>query len=112
MRRVLQPERVAQLPFTTRLFGGAVTRVFSEAAAAGLRQGDLVLALEGTPYHGRQQLARRLRKAVPGESLTATVQTPGQAERALVMNLGGGSEPQLLNIAVSLALVVFTPAVC
>ena len=59
----------------------------SPAEAAGLAEGDLVVALDGDPILGRSELAAKVRLTEPGEEITVTVEREG-AELDLVVTLG------------------------
>jgi putative serine protease PepD len=74
---------------TTGRPGALVTAInpASPAEAAGLAEGDLVVALDGEPVLGRSELAAKVRLAAPGDEITVTVEREG-TELELVVTLG------------------------
>ncbi|HET6900018.1 MAG TPA: hypothetical protein VFK70_16820, partial [Vicinamibacteria bacterium] len=64
-------------PFHTELTAGRIARVSDEAAAAGVKEGDRVVAVAGKPYEGRKTIAGALRAARPGDVLPIRVQRLG-----------------------------------
>jgi len=77
-------------PFLHRIPGGAVmqgaiVRHVAEdgpAAAAGLREGDLITAIEGDPVEGPRDLVDAIAEAEPGDRVTLTVYRPDDGEKA------------------------------
>jgi serine protease Do len=66
----------------------------SPAAAAGLRPSDVVVAVDGRPVHGRNDMARLLATRAPGERLTlATVRDGQRREVAVTTALRPGESP-------------------
>jgi len=68
--------------------GSAALRfVDARASAAGLRRGDILVAINGRPYTGDLLLFEALRSARPGESLAVTVRSPdaGGAEHTVYL---------------------------
>ena len=62
---------------------GAIVRRVDEdspAAAAGLRKGDVITAIEGDPVKGRQDLADAVAEHKPGDEVTLTVYQSGEDE--------------------------------
>jgi putative serine protease PepD len=57
------------------------------AAAAGLRPGDVVTEVDGTPVHGADELIVRIRSHRPGDRLTLMVRR-GAADRTVSVTLG------------------------
>ncbi len=52
----------------------------SPAARAGLRQGDMVTALNGAPVDTTRALIRTVAGATPGQTLRVTVQREGRSQ--------------------------------
>ncbi|MFM1966206.1 MAG: hypothetical protein RL134_1931 [Actinomycetota bacterium] len=69
--------------------GARVAGITSDgpASAAGLREGDVITALNGTPVVDATDLIVDVRSLAPGEQVTLTVQSDG-AEREVTLVLG------------------------
>ncbi|HTV44166.1 MAG TPA: Do family serine endopeptidase [Stellaceae bacterium] len=74
---------------TTRTEGALIARVEpdSPAARAGLRSSDLVVAVNGVPIHGAEDLRNRIGLASIGEDVTLTVDH-GNSERQVTVRIG------------------------
>lgn len=88
------PFDLEELPFTPPR-GGAwqgvvVTLVVegSPADEAGLRQGDVIAAIDGEPLANPQQLSDAIAGHQPGDRVTLTVLRSGEAEREIEVRLG------------------------
>jgi sigma-B regulation protein RsbU (phosphoserine phosphatase) len=78
----------ASVPKFAPAEGTAVLRfVDARASAAGLRRGDILVAINGRPYTGELLLFEAMKRARPGESLTVTVRSPepGAKERTVYL---------------------------
>jgi len=60
----------ARRPFFDSYFGPLVAYPTPEGIAAGLREGDTVLAVNGRPYTGGNILLEEMRRSRPGQPLT------------------------------------------
>jgi S1-C subfamily serine protease len=70
------------------LIGGFVEG--SPAAAAGLKVGDRLIALEGATIKGQEDLVKALESKKPGDEVELTVRRAGRAEPlAIKVKLGG-----------------------
>jgi S1-C subfamily serine protease len=71
------------LPHTEAKQGVVVRRVEedSPAAAAGLRRGDLITAVEGEPIQGPQDLVDAIGEHEPGDQVTLTVLRPEDGDK-------------------------------
>jgi sigma-B regulation protein RsbU (phosphoserine phosphatase) len=58
---------------------GTAVYVSKEAVAAGLHEGDRILAIDGKPVTNVRELIREIERHKPGESLAVTGQPKGQA---------------------------------
>jgi S1-C subfamily serine protease len=58
------------------------------AAAAGLRPGDVITAVNNTPVHRSSELAQVLAKLDPGQAVPITVTTDQGASRTITVTLG------------------------
>jgi sigma-B regulation protein RsbU (phosphoserine phosphatase) len=109
---VVRGLNVAVPEFELELGSARVELVKPAAEAAGLRAGDVLLAVNGRPYTGTAVIAQEQAKATPGKALMLTVQEPGkEGERNLELpvtrprgKLGESSEPILF--------VAVMPTVC
>jgi sigma-B regulation protein RsbU (phosphoserine phosphatase) len=92
--RILRGERAAQ-PIAVDPFDGRVTTVRPEAEAAGVRVGDRVIAVQGAPFHGRKTIAGAVAGARPGDTLSLTIERPGEPPRSVAVGLVavGGDRP-------------------
>jgi S1-C subfamily serine protease len=96
---------------TERPEGGAlVTRVVdgSPATEAGLREGDIVVAFEGTVIRGPLALTQQIHKRRAGDTVTLTLIRDG-AEESLEVELGRRSDPTRRFLAVPPVRVVPEP---
>jgi sigma-B regulation protein RsbU (phosphoserine phosphatase) len=72
----------ARLPFFDSYFGPLVALPTPEGIAAGLRQGDTVLTINGHPYTGNAVLLEEIRRSRPGQPLTVAFRR-GQSPPAI-----------------------------
>src|SRR5579862_7710800 len=92
--------------FTLETASARVDVVKSDAEAAGLQRGDVLLALNGQPYSGTVELARDIAQAVPGHTLALTVRKPDGTIRTVELPVShrdknvGDTAIQLLGAAV------------
>lgn len=84
----LRPETQATAGFSIRSPWPTVRGVSPEAAAAGLRSGDRVIAIQGEPFAGLFQIEDALSKRFPGDRLSVTVRTGSDAAREVSWQLG------------------------
>lgn len=61
----------------------------SELARAGVRGGELVLAVDGQPVHGRQEVQDALRKRTLGDEVRLLTKRGSEAPRALIVRHAG-----------------------
>jgi len=112
-RSILHPDAVYENPFSVSQ--GAITDA-GAGTGAGLRKGDLVLAVDGVPYTGAHVLDQEVTKPHPDGSLTITERSPGTTEiRTLRIPLttfkaGGDNAPAV--IAFRLVVYVVMPWFC
>jgi sigma-B regulation protein RsbU (phosphoserine phosphatase) len=84
--RILRGERARQ-PIAADPLDGRVTTVTPEAEAAGVRVGDRVIAVQGAPFHGRKTIAGAASGARPGDTLSLTIERPGEPRRSAAVRL-------------------------
>jgi sigma-B regulation protein RsbU (phosphoserine phosphatase) len=99
-------KRYVDLPFSVREYSTEVASVPSLYRESGLRSGDEIVALDGEPITGEQQLSR-LRLAAPGDTLTFSVERNG-APVSVPVRLQAGTT----QWAETLGLLVFLPLSC
>lgn len=87
--RLWRPDTEAVLDFRVGAPWPSVRAVGSAPAAAGMRQGDRVVAIAGQAFDGRAQLDRALAARFPGDELAVTVKSPGGTEREVRWRLRG-----------------------
>lgn len=93
-------EPVPALPVGEDLQGAVVQRVAeqSPAAEAGLRRGDVITAIDGTPVDNPRALEQVVSAREPGDTLTLTLRRPGEEEaRELEVTLG--EHPEKAGVA-------------
>ena len=74
--------------------GVVVVAVNPQAAASGLRAGDLILAFDGTPATTPMALLDAVRRSVPGRRLSVTYWREGEEHTArLTVGTGGIEKP-------------------
>ncbi len=81
----LTPEEAKRLDIETSR-GALVARIFngSPAAAAGLRIGDVIIAIDGKPVESRESFSTLMATAAAGRPVTLSVQTGGRTRPVLV----------------------------
>src|SRR5215469_10326575 len=62
----------ARLPFYDSYYGPFAAYTSPEGLAAGLRDGDTILSINGRPYTGTNVLIEELRRSIPGQPLPVT----------------------------------------
>jgi phosphoserine phosphatase RsbU/P len=89
----------------------ALRFVDSKASAAGLRRGDILVAINGRPYTGQLVWYEAINKARPGDLLAVTVRSPGAGSQDRTVNLLVGQGTRWSSAQI-LFTVVFMPAFC
>jgi len=106
----------ARWPFTREASTQRIVGVQPEAAAAGVRQGDVLVSVEGEASTGRSQLARRIWSARKGDLLEVTVRAPGGGSvdrvHSIVLEAGATRRPPIGDWARDLSVSVLFPALC
>ena len=85
--------RYAYLHFDYRDDGQTVTGVAEEAKAAGLADGDFLLAIDHVPYRGEMQLQDLLQSSKPGDVVTITARSPSGLIRDIPIRLSARQGP-------------------
>lgn len=109
LARLLPGGERAQAPF--RLSLDRVTRVGPAAQAAGLREGDRIVAVAGQPFVGRRLLAETLARMATGAALDVEVERPGGQRHRLALPAEVRATG-LSDRVQGLALAVFLPIFC
>jgi sigma-B regulation protein RsbU (phosphoserine phosphatase) len=108
--------RVAAYPFYPSFVNGRPLTLFvgSTAQRAGLKENDILLALNGKPFTGLAVFGEAMRHAKPGDLLTVTVLTPGDTTpRNATLFLGQATSPRVAWATLSLlAIKLVMPAFC
>jgi phosphoserine phosphatase RsbU/P len=84
------------------------------AAQAGVRENDVIVAVNGQPFTGLAVFGEAMRHAKPDQSVSVTVQTPGQATpRTVSIPLEQRRQPANLLAAIPLLCIKFLmPVFC
>ncbi|MGH9432428.1 MAG: hypothetical protein ACRD3T_12885, partial [Terriglobia bacterium] len=108
---VLRPYKVTSLPFDLKA-SAVLSTVYAEGQKAGLRPGDVLLAIDGRPYTGTVVLFRALER--DHKHFSVTVRKPsGQVQTATVELPRSVSRFSGLGIrAVLFVLYLLMPAFC
>ena len=113
-RTIFQPEWVYEFPFSLNP-GTAIITNAGSSSKAGLRNGDLLVAVDGVPYVGTHVFDEALAKRHPDGMLTVTVRSPASAgvsaERTLRVPLtslreGGGNTRSLIVLRLVVDLLM------
>jgi len=75
-QELFRASRYASALFALRDDGRTLRDLRKEATAAGLADGDFLLALNGTPFTGQAQLRDLLRETNPGNNMGVSVRSP------------------------------------
>ena len=99
--------------FVPGLFSSTLYIVDSKALAAGLRKGDILLAINGRPCRGSLVYFEETLKAVPGRPLAVTVRSPGpnSQDRTILLPVAP-SRSWLDTKTVLISVFVLMPAFC
>ncbi len=109
--RLSNPGGTIQEPFTLGLPGNRVASVGDTASAAGLRAGDVIVNVNGTPMAGIGTIARALRASSPGGKLQLTVER-GPARANVDVPLGTQQGGVWARASFDVLLHVLTPLLC
>ncbi len=89
IRELFYAAEQVQTPFSVKPFSQDISNVGEPAKQAGVREGDLLLSVNGRPYTGTASLIAPLLKSSPGDTLTVRVRQT---------NEGGQTEEKELAI--------------
>src|SRR5690242_18455445 len=94
--------------------GNVVQMVQPEAAAAGLRRGDYLVAINGRPYTGTAIYAEELSRVSPGELLPVTVRSlrSGRWTEVALQVPARKANSSRVGFALDLVLHSFLPVFC
>ena len=87
--------RYARGPFDFRDDGQTLRDLQQEATAAGLSDGDFLLAVNGVPFTGIAQIHNVLRHTNPGEIIRVSARTPSGGVREVQIRLAPSEGPNL-----------------
>jgi len=84
--RTLNPQVASRLPTTARTEGVLVLNVFptSPADQAGIRPGDIYLALDGVPVRDRREISAKNQLTAVGQGYTVTLERNGMVQNISV----------------------------
>ena len=107
-----------EYPISTAAHSNKITRVTPNWKRAGVREGDLLLAVEGQPYTGWGVMADALMMKRVGESLTVSIQREGAAAsdgESITFPLAateGERFPAIGQWVLAIALTIVMPVFC
>ncbi len=108
--------RIAGYPFYPNYVNGQPRAQFvpADARQAGVKENDILLAVNGRPFTSLAVLGEAVRNAKPGDTVTVNVVTPGDTQqRTAVLRLSQVKSPPISWAAVSvLALKLVMPTFC
>ncbi|HEU0123104.1 MAG TPA: hypothetical protein VFQ91_21420, partial [Bryobacteraceae bacterium] len=112
--RLRWPENQPDSGFSVGAPWPTVTHVAREPAAAGLRPGDRLIAVQGQPYTGETARASLFEKLFPGDRVTVTVVPPGGAPHDIAWPLAAiaSTEDLLGRILILIVLALALPVLC
>ena len=107
------PQSVVNLPFLISDSDNHIGRVFVAAEKAGIRQNDLLLALNGRPYRGLADFATLLAASRAGDSIAVTFSS-GAVTRTVDVRLQEHvtATRWSLNQIIFVTLGIFVPIFC
>lgn len=106
----IAPEAVARAPFTTNT-AGVVTDREQEASQAGIRSGDRVRSIAGSPFDGYEVLYRYLVRHSPGRVMPVSLIRGGRPIAAQVPLQPVVSQPFPVSVWLMI-VIVFVAAPC
>src|SRR5579864_5873910 len=108
--------KAAAYPFFPSFVSGRPLTQFVGAAAqrAGVKENDILLAVNGKPFTGLAVFGEAMRHAKPGDPLTVTVLTPGDTNaRNATLPLGQATSPRFAWATLTLwAIKLVMPTFC
>ncbi|MGA2371233.1 MAG: SpoIIE family protein phosphatase [Candidatus Korobacteraceae bacterium] len=91
----------------------AIDVLGATASAAGLHKGDILVAIDGRPFTGKDVFWEEIVKAMPGSTLAVTVRSPGaDPQEHTVLIPVTRNHRWVSNKAVMVAIGVVMPAFC
>ncbi len=99
-------------PLTVNPMTARISVVSDEAASAGVRRGDTLVAVGGQPFRSIATLDRVVIRAQPGETLQVTIRTGSLLERDAQVRLVRRSRESSDNWYLLLAIGVLLPLAC
>jgi hypothetical protein len=87
----------ARLPFVISSPAGAVEKILPEAEAAGLKNSDLPISIEGTPLHGMARLSEVVAARRAGDAIRIQATRSGQQIQAVIRLAPASATPVTLR---------------
>jgi phosphoserine phosphatase RsbU/P len=118
LRSLVRPQSVVNMPFGISDSDNHISRVYGAAEKAGIRQNDLLLAVNGQPYRGLADLATLLAASHAGDSIAVTFSSgavsSGDATRTVNVRLQErvAATRWSLNQIIFATLGIFVPIFC
>jgi phosphoserine phosphatase RsbU/P len=113
LRALVWPQSVVNVPFGISDSDNHIGRVFGAAEKSGMRQNDLLLALNGRPYRGLADLATLLAASRAGDTIAVTFSS-GAVTRTVNVRLQERvtATRWSLNQIIYVTLGIFVPVFC
>jgi phosphoserine phosphatase RsbU/P len=113
LRSLVWPQSVVNMPFDISDSDNHIGRVFGAAERAGIRQNDLLLAVNGRPYRGQADLTSLLATSRAGDSIALTFSS-GAVTRTVDIRLQERitASRRSLNQIIFVTLGIFVPGFC
>ena len=101
-------------PFDFGFHMRAISGIQKEATEAGARKGDQVLAIDGKPFRGFNQLLDDLRASRPGDTMRADIARPDGSRKQIAIRLAAETptRPTTGDWVTSLLISVLFPGFC
>lgn len=110
---VFQQGSIGLPAFTPAIGSAAIGDVEPEGSAAGLRKGDILVAINGRPYTGTAAFWEELTRAVPGSTLAVTVRSPGANLQEHTARIPIATSHSLVTVkTIAVIMGVLMPAFC
>jgi len=108
---ILRGLKVSVPYFALREGSAEVEAAQSAAEAAGVRRGDILIAVNGRPYTGTAVLAQEEVTAVPGTAIALLFRAPDGEQRTVKLPVTR-AQGKLGDTALPIVLLLVTPVIC
>jgi sigma-B regulation protein RsbU (phosphoserine phosphatase) len=118
VQQLFFPSEQVRMPFILKPVSQVIGEVRPEAQQAGIREGDMLLSINGQPFTGTASIIEPLMNAHPGDSLTVRIQQTDEsgatAEREITIPLAlNNANSQGIGPSLPLFIIfVLMPVLC